>query len=166
MRDASYATGSDKIPAMIRFLLKLGLPDTVYLLLFGFLPSDFSPSASESCKRAPVPSKGEIEESLHKWLEGCKYRCGNATLSDLAFDTKIPERHLRHYFKEDLNTNFRNWKMTARLEKAMKIMEQDPDKTVSSVAKQLGFEDKTNFHRQFRRATGCTPKQWKTTNCF
>ncbi|MBQ9185927.1 MAG: helix-turn-helix transcriptional regulator [Bacteroidales bacterium] len=150
----------------LRFLLRFGLPDSLYLLLFGFSPSDVIPQGERphGGRKSSAPSTAEIERKLQKWLEKRANKSKDFTLAELADKVKISDRFLRIYFRDELHTCFRQWKMKVRMQEALDIMKSDPYRTIGSIAKQLGYEDKTNFLRQFRRATGCTPKQWRMQN--
>ncbi|WP_448005166.1 AraC family transcriptional regulator [Agromyces bauzanensis] len=48
-----------------------------------------------------------------------------------------------------------------RLRVAERLLAEIPERTVESVAYDSGFRDVTTFTRAFRRAHGCTPRDWR-----
>jgi AraC-like DNA-binding protein len=49
-----------------------------------------------------------------------------------------------------------------RIEEACRLL-RETDKPVTSVMFEAGFETKSNFNREFRRATGASPAEWRKT---
>ena len=47
-----------------------------------------------------------------------------------------------------------------RVEHAMKLMREAPDKKISAIRLESGFASDTSFFRIFKAATGMTPKEW------
>lgn len=150
---------------IIKFLVNLGLSDKINLALFGFSNSDVTLPEDKNSRRKACPTSSFIEEKLNAWAKSRQTGSRDVSIAELSEAVGISCRHLRNYFKDEYGQNFSQWKMDLRISQAQDMMQQYPDKTVTSIAKQLGFDDKTNFHRQFRRTTGCTPKQWKRLNC-
>ena len=148
---------------MMESLLKSGLPDKILLLLFGFTPADVTADYNPSRSRRYVLTTEEIETRLNEWLSSRKDRDKDFSLAELADRVNIPERNLRLFFKHN-ETCFRRWRMDARIAEAKDIMLKDPKRSSVSIARSLGFEDSSNFFRQFRRATGCSPRQWRNDN--
>ena len=145
---------------MVKFMLGSGLPDNLLLLSFGFIRSDVIPADGRNSRRFFMPPE-EIAQKLEQGVRTRSFRKRDFSLQELSEKVSIPERYLRLYFKNELNTCFRQWRMDVRMEEACEKMLSEPDRTVLSIAHELGFDDLSNFHRQFRRATGCTPNQWR-----
>ena len=148
---------------VFRFLVKLGLPDSFLLLAFGFARADVSAEYDNTRSKRFNMTLDQIGETLRTWVITRHDRDKYFSLSELSDRVNIPERYLRQYFKEH-NTCFRQWRMDVRIEEAMNIMRREPGRTAVSIARELGFDDSSNFYRQFKRANGCSPKEWRMNN--
>ena len=38
------------------------------------------------------------------------------------------------------------------------------DTSINLIGEMAGFSDRSNFHRQFTRLVGCSPKKWRDTS--
>ena len=50
---------------------------------------------------------------------------------------------------------------SARVELAMRLMEQSPDETLLNIAVRSGFNNTQNFNKMFAKHTGCTPSEYR-----
>lgn len=148
---------------MMESVLKLGIPDRLTLFLFGYTKADIASDYNPTHSRRFNISNEDIGEQLNTWVSTRHERDRVFSLQELADRVNIPERYLRQYFKSN-DTCFREWRMGIRIKEVMDMMLKNPDRSVISIARELGFEDGSNFHRQFRRASGCTPKEWRSKN--
>ncbi len=64
---------------------------------------------------------------------------------------------------ESLRNDGRIW-VPKKLEDAKKLLLQDKDSSINMIADISGFSDRSNFHRQFTKIVGCSPKEWRETN--
>ena len=67
---------------------------------------------------------------------------------------------LKWYFTNRLHTTFRTWRLTLRVEEAKRLL-RDEDAPTSSVHTMVGVSDKSNFHKQFCKLVGMTPREYK-----
>ena len=74
-----------------------------------------------------------------------------------------PSHWASAYFETYIATDFRTWRTTMRIEKAKELLLADSECEISDIAKAVGLTDKSNFHRQFKQITGCTPSKWRET---
>ena len=51
-----------------------------------------------------------------------------------------------------------------RLERAARLLADNHDMLLSTVAGQCGFEDTSSFDHTFKRIYGCTPSQYREQN--
>ena len=50
-----------------------------------------------------------------------------------------------------------------RIEEAKRLLLENPEMSINIIAELSGFSDRSNFHRQFTKIVGCSPKQWRDT---
>ena len=163
---------------------KLRLPRAWNILLFGFdneIPEEAKPfgahgdplaTEAAAVDRAPKrrgPKQGpvrisyeEIGTLLEEWRGRYKDFPAELTLDLLAEETGISRRQLLSYFRHSLEKDFRRWKLEQKIGDAQRILLRYPDMQVSDVAIRCGFNDSSNFFRQFKRITGSTPQDWRS----
>ncbi len=86
--------------------------------------------------------------------------CQNATskilLSDLAQEARLTPSHLQHLFRKNLGRSVKNLMSELRLIQAERLLKHS-ELTVAEIARRVGFEDRSNFHRSFKKQFGVTP---------
>ena len=50
-----------------------------------------------------------------------------------------------------------------RIEDAKALLLSDKKMSSNLIGEMVGFSDRSNFHRQFTRLVGCSPKKWRET---
>jgi two-component system response regulator YesN len=60
-----------------------------------------------------------------------------------------------------LKKDFNTWRTTLRIEDAKIILLDNRELPISLVGEMVGFSDRSNFHRQFTKIAGCSPKKWR-----
>lgn len=68
--------------------------------------------------------------------------------------------HLRRVFRECLGTSPHAWLAERRLKKAADLL-VSTDQSVEQVARGIGYESLSHFHRAFKRRFGCTPAEYR-----
>lgn len=68
--------------------------------------------------------------------------------------------HLRRVFREYLGTSPHAWLAERRLKKAADLL-VTTDQSVEQVARAIGYESLSHFHRAFKRRFGCTPAEYR-----
>ena len=72
----------------------------------------------------------------------------------------ICEGHFLRLFKREVGTTFRRYKREARITGIVSLL-TDNVVAVKKVASIAGYEDVSNFHRDFKQVHGMSPRQWK-----
>ena len=70
---------------------------------------------------------------------------------------------LAFYCSIEFKQDFRSWRIEQRINDAKKILLEDRDVPTSVVGDICGFSDRSNFHTQFVKLVGCSPKKWRET---
>ncbi|MFI5152333.1 MAG: helix-turn-helix domain-containing protein [Chitinophagales bacterium] len=91
------------------------------------------------------------------WLEP------ELTIDQLAADLAIRSKILSQVINETLHQNFFDFINRYRIEEAMRLLNNPPDKkiTVLEVLYQVGFNSKSSFNTLFKKHTGLTPSEFK-----
>ena len=82
------------------------------------------------------------------------------TMASLAREVGLSERHLHRRFVEAYGMTPRRYLIHLRLERAAELLRTTP-LGVEKVARQVGCLSLVTFVRQFRRAFGHTPTEWR-----
>ena len=85
----------------------------------------------------------------------------NARLANVARETGYSERGLRRQL-EQAGTSFRALKDEVRRTRAEEMLLMT-NRTIQSIAFELGFDSSSNFSRSFKRWTGSSPKSFRET---
>lgn len=105
-----------------------------------------------------------IEKSLKKWVEDRRYRELDLSREDVASELNTSRELLNAYFSTVLQKDFNTWRTSLRIEDAKKILLENRELPINLVGEMVGFSDRSNFHRQFTKIAGCTPKQWRESS--
>lgn len=90
----------------------------------------------------------------NKWAE-------DKTMAEVADELKVKRQELSLFFRVKYGQSFRQWRKTRRIEEAKKMLLEKKDIPASVIGEAVGIEDKSNFRRQFKEITGCTPTEWR-----
>lgn len=115
-------------------------------------------------KQSSCLDHGEVkrlEKALSSWVKEKRYRDYSATREEIASELHTSKEFLYLYFKWILKLDFNTWRTRLRVEDAQKLLMENRELPINMVAEMVGFSDRSNFHRQFTKIVGCTPKQWR-----
>jgi AraC family transcriptional regulator len=84
----------------------------------------------------------------------------DVSLAALASDAGLSRFHFCRAFKESTGLSPHAWLRQHRLEQAMNML-RDTDRSIVSVAVQLGYASQTAFTAAFKKLTGETPSDWR-----
>ena len=84
----------------------------------------------------------------------------DVSLAALASDAGLSRFHFCRAFKESTGLSPHAWLRQHRLEQAMNML-RDTDRSIVSVAAQLGYASQTAFTAAFKKLTGETPSDWR-----
>ena len=119
-----------------------------------------------SPKSCPDLDPGEVrrlDKALRKWVEDKRYREYDLSRDDVAAQLNTSGEFLNAYMTEVLKSDFNTWRTSLRIEDAKKILLENRDLPAEIVGQMVGIGDRSNFHRQFTKVAGCSPKQWRGT---
>ena len=102
-----------------------------------------------------------IDKALQKWVADKRYRECDLNREDIALQLNTSKEFLNAYFSSVLQIDFNTWRTILRIEDAKTILIDNKELPINLIAEMVGFSDRSNFHRQFTKIVGCTPKQWR-----
>lgn len=102
-----------------------------------------------------------LEKALEKWVEEKRYKEYDKSRDEIAKELKTTKEMLHLYFTSVLQIDFKTWRTVHRIEEAKRLLLEKKNLSVNMVGEMSGFSDRSNFHRQFTRTVGCSPKQWR-----
>lgn len=84
------------------------------------------------------------------------------SLDEVAAEADVHPTHLARMFRRHLRCSVGEYVRRLRVEWGARQL-QSTESTISQIAAEAGFADHSHFSRTFRRYTGCTPSQYRTT---
>ena len=106
----------------------------------------------------------KLEKSLERWVSDKSYREYDKSRDDIVRELGTTKEMLHLYFATVKGKDFKIWRTELRIEEAKKLLLEKRDVSVNIIGEVSGFSDRSNFHRQFVKIVGCSPKQWRETN--
>lgn len=83
------------------------------------------------------------------------------TLKMLADRLSITPHQLSQLLNDKLNTNFSNYINQYRIREAQRILIEEPDRSVLTIAFEVGFNNKTSFYDAFSRFNNVSPHKYR-----
>ncbi len=105
-----------------------------------------------------------LERALEKWVEEKRYREYDKSRDEIARELNTTKEMLHLYFVDVLGVDFKSWRTLHRVEDAKTLLLEKKNLSVNMVGEMAGFSDRSNFHRQFTKIVGCSPKQWRDSD--
>ena len=109
------------------------------------------------------PQLMRIERSLQKWVKEKRFKAYDKTREQIARELNTTKEMLHLYFTTKVGVDFKTWRTGLRIEEAKRLLLENPEMSINIIAELSGFSDRSNFHRQFTKIVGCSPKQWRDT---
>jgi|GEM_PF-5734428 len=82
-------------------------------------------------------------------------------LPSLARRINVSPHHLSYFFNTFLKTGFSTWHNEFRIDRAKRLLREDPSMSVIDVVFACGFGSKAAFNQCFKNATGMTPTEYR-----
>lgn len=105
----------------------------------------------------------EVKEKLSQWVSKKKFMERDVSYADVLFEIGIEVSLLRRYMKDRLGTDFRTWRNGLRLEEACRMFSENPCMSIEQVSDKVGYNDSSNFHKDFKKRYGMSASAYKKT---
>jgi AraC-like DNA-binding protein len=87
----------------------------------------------------------------------------NISLDQIASEICLSKYHFERVFKNEVGIPFKQYLNALKIYKAAELLRSKTATPIAVVCFDLGFNDLSNFIRQFKQFIGCSPIQYK--NC-
>ncbi len=84
------------------------------------------------------------------------------TLEEMAARTRLNKSYFSQLFHKEVGVSFGEYLELVRIKNAQRLL-RDPQNSMSSIAERVGFANQNYFTKVFKKATGLTPSQYRTT---
>jgi AraC family transcriptional regulator of arabinose operon len=82
------------------------------------------------------------------------------SVDDIAAACHLSTSRLAHIFKEQMGVSPKSWGNNMRLQQARKLLLANND-SINHIARQVGYEDPSQFTKYFKRNMGCSPREFR-----
>ncbi|MBD2797504.1 AraC family transcriptional regulator [Xenorhabdus sp. 18] len=89
----------------------------------------------------------------------CENFRGNISIKDIAIHAQLSEFHIIHAFRKTYGITPHAMQIAMRINEAKVLLKQGMK--IASVATELGFNDQSHFHRNFKKLVAATPAEYK-----
>ncbi len=105
----------------------------------------------------------KLDRDIETWVSERRYCEYDKSREEIARELNTTKEILHHYFAKK-GIDFKTWRTQLRVEEAKRLLLSDKDASTNIIAEAAGFSDRSNFHRQFVKAVGCSPKEWRDSD--
>lgn len=103
----------------------------------------------------------QLKIELNNWVRRRGYLRIETSTDKIAEELGVTRLQLSAYFKYVHHTSFRSWRMALRLQYAQELIRNDKNLKISHLYGMAGFNDRSNFHNEFRKYTGLSPQTYR-----
>ena len=110
---------------------------------------------------AMVASAGEeqlLKEKLQKYVDEKEYCQKDISSGCVADSLGVSLLFFRQYMKMYHGMDFRSWRKELRLREATRLFDEHAGYGIDEVCGKVGYNNCSNFNRDFKQVTGMTPK--------
>ena len=107
-----------------------------------------------------------LKERLQKYIDEKEY-CEKDIPSGIVADSfGMPQSFFRQYMKNYYGMDFRPWRKELRLREAARLFAGNPGYSIEEVCEMVGYNNSSNFNRDFKQMMGMTPKSYCKQICL
>lgn len=103
----------------------------------------------------------EIRAAIERWRADKGYSMPDVNSVSLAEKLRIPKRQLIRYISEREGKTFRVWLSELRIEEAKRMLIEDDNFKLETIAYACGFSHRSYLQNRFKAITGLTPREWQ-----
>lgn len=140
---------------------------SLYLIFYALSQSksfkSFFLNEQEHINQEIIDGKGIINQRIETYFYDDKiYRNSNLKIKDAANKIGVSEKILAAYLQNELNTNFKDFINTLRVNEFKSLLNKSENKQYSllGISEECGFKSKATFYRVFKNKEGITPNEY------
>ena len=142
------------------FVLVIGVAVWIFRSRKPHSPVDTN-AAEDSISETSNKSGEELMARICEQVEQRKmYLDSSLKVADVAAVVGTNSRYVSDCIKASRGCTFTQFVNNYRIEHSKRLLLQQPDAKITSVALQSGFANETSFFRTFKSMTGMTPREW------
>lgn len=103
-----------------------------------------------------------VERKIDRWLADRKYLTEQLTIDDLAKAIGTNKSYLSYHINERYGVSFSSWIAGMRIDEAKRMMRENPDRKLESIAFSTGFSSASYFSKVFSMHEGISPTRWRS----
>jgi AraC-like DNA-binding protein len=152
------------------FFRRMSLAITSCSILCWFIMAQLHPelfyAVSKKKKQGHITELSETEKEyigkeLNKLMDEKIYCDEDLSLKRLAGLISVQPHILSAYLNRELNTNFNVFVNNYRIDEAVALMKEEPDRSLLSIAFAVGFNSKSVFYNAFAKKMGTSPAKFR-----
>jgi AraC-like DNA-binding protein len=105
-----------------------------------------------------------IDKALKAWVAQKRYCEYDKSREEIAAELNTTKDALHQYFVTKKGMDFMTWRTALRVEEAKRMLIENRNFSINIIGEMCGFSDRSNFHRQFVKFVGCSPRQWRESD--
>lgn len=102
-----------------------------------------------------------ISTAMRQWVDQQKFLHSDIAVKDVARELGTSPRLLNEYFNEVVGEDFVKWRIRLRMSHACKLIELNPNRSITEIATESGFGDRSYFYRKFAELLGISVTEYK-----
>ncbi len=102
-----------------------------------------------------------LRTALDRWVEQRLYLETELGTDLIASQLGVTRQQLAAYMRSEYGMTFRSWRLRLRLQYAQELIASDRDVKLSQLYERVGFNDRSNFHKEFCKYAGMTPQAYR-----
>jgi len=153
---------------LIALIMSIGLYGIGFMGYFKpQLISDKNMRKKFAAKYATNGITASVSSSVLKKMEDLMQTEGlhreNIRLDDLSRRLNISRHQLSRIINEKTCMSFNEYINQYRVREALGLLERHPDMSIKEICYQVGFNNRTSFHKHFKKLTGKTPTEYRSS---
>lgn len=121
-------------------------------------------TAAPAAASSSMDDIDSVKPLLDEWVRQKRYREYDKSREEIADEIGTTKELLNLFFAREVGKDFRTWRTELRIEDAKALLLSDRKMSTNMIGEMVGFSDRSNFHRQFTKLVGCSPKHWRDTD--
>lgn len=103
----------------------------------------------------------QIRTAIERWRKAQGYSQPDVNSTNLAAKLRVPKRQLILYLSVYEGKTFRVWLSELRIEEAKRMLIEDENYKLETIAYACGFSHRNYLQNSFKAITGFTPREWQ-----